>query len=68
MKKTYKLITLISLFLIILSSAVFADDAEYILKKEFTFKNEKKYELTAGFVEISLGSFNFTQYNDDKSF
>ena len=67
MKKTYKLFLLISLFLIVLSSAVFADDAEYILKKQFTFKNEKKYELTAGFVEISLGNFNFTQYNKDDS-
>ena len=67
MKKTYKLVLLISLLLIVLSSAVYASDSEYILKKEFTFKNEKRYELTAGFVEISLGSFNFTQYSKDDS-
>ena len=68
MKRTSKVFVLIALFLIILTSISFADDTSYTVKKEMVFKNNKKYELTGGFIEISLGSFNFTQYQKDVSF
>ncbi len=68
MKKVNKLLILIALFLITLSSIAFANNTEYVIKKSMTFKNQKKYELTGGFIEVALGQFDFTQYDDDLSF
>ena len=65
MKKINKILILSIMFLLVFTSLSFADETEYTLKREFVFKNQKKYELTTGFVEIFIGSFNFTQYQED---
>lgn len=67
MKRINKIFLFIALFLVAFSSFVFAEDTEYIVRREIVFKNQKKYELTAGFAEIYLGSFNFTEYQKDIS-
>ena len=56
---------LIFLFVFVLSS-VFASENEYVLTKEYSYKNNKKYELSSGFVEILIGSGDFVQYQDDE--
>lgn len=65
MKKLSKLFIIIALFLIIFSTVALASNDSYVIRKELVFKNEKKYELTGGFLEISLGQFNFTEYEKD---
>ncbi len=65
MKNINKILLTVILFLCIFAGSLFATDEEYILTKEMVFKNTKNYELTSGFVEISIGSLNFTQYQKD---
>ncbi len=67
MKRTNKIFLFIVLFIVAFSGFVLAENAEYVVKRELVFKNEKKYELTAGFAEIYIGNFNFTEYQDDIS-
>lgn len=65
MKKMRKVLTImLFIFILSFSSVVFASE-EYILKREMVFINETNSELKNGFVEISIGQKNFTEYQKD---
>ena len=62
MKNLKRILTIMVLVFVCLSSfAVFASE-EYILKKEMTYTNTKNYTLSDGFVEIMIGQKDFIDY------
>ena len=66
MKKLSKGASLLVFLFILLIGSVSAGENEYIVTKEYSYKNTKKYELSSGFVEILIGSGDFVQYQDDE--
>lgn len=65
MKKLRKVLAIMLLMLVIISShAVFASE-EYILKREMVYTNESSGKVRNGFVEIMIGQKNFTKYQKD---
>ena len=67
MKKTYKIILLLMLLVFTLAGSVFANENEYILIREYSYKNEKKSELSEAYIKILIGSGDFVQYQNDES-
>lgn len=66
MKKMKRTLLLLMLLTILLAGSVSAAEEEYILVKEYSYQNTKKYELNSAFVEILIGSGDFVQYQDDE--
>lgn len=66
MKRLNKVAFLLVFLVSLLIGSVFASENEYILTREYSYKNEGKNQLASGFVEISIGSGDFTQYQDDE--
>lgn len=68
MKKIKRsVVLLLILLMILLTGSVSAGENEYYIIKEYSYRNNKKYELKNAFVEILIGSGDFVQYQDDKS-
>lgn len=66
MKKLSKVAFLLTFLFILLVGSVFAGESEYVVIKDYVYKNEKNQKLTSGYVEISIGSGDFVQYQDDE--
>ena len=65
MKKTYKIILLISAIIFIFSGSIFATEKEYVLKREIVYQNNRNTALKEGFAKIMIGQLDFTQYSKD---
>lgn len=66
MKNLNRTVLLLMLLIILLAGSVSATENEYILLKEYSYKNNKNYELSSAFVELLIGSGDFIQYQDDE--
>ena len=66
MKKINRTVLLLMLLVVLLAGSVSAAENEYILVKEYSYQNTKKYELASAFVELLIGSGDFIQYQDDE--
>lgn len=65
MKKLSKIIVLLSLLIIALTTTVFAETKEYVVTKDLIYQNNRRSTLVSGFIEVLIGNKNFTQYQED---
>ena len=66
MKKALKILVISLLFVLMSIGCCFASGDEYILQRDYLFQNQTGYLLEEAEVQISVGSGDFIQYQDDK--
>ena len=65
MKKTMRLVLLIIIILSAFSVVSYAGENDYLIQKEYIYQNKKSTVMKKAYVEIAIGSGDFTQYQDD---
>ena len=66
MKKTAIRIAILCLLITLFTGVIYASESEFVIEREVTYQNDKKYTFKGGFVKIMLGQLDFTQYSKDE--